>query len=80
MSATELARALWLQPGTRLHMIVRRKSTDDQLYIYEIWTATDSRTGDSSLWHGTFVRLYPDGSMVQVNRDPHGVETELQVM
>ncbi len=82
------APALWLQPGTRLHMIVRRMQkvhADGNFYecdaaSWEIWTATDSRTGDSSQWHGTFLRLHPDGSIVQVTRDPHGVETELQVM
>lgn len=77
-----VAPALWLQPGTRLHMVVRRDaepSTVDE-YLWEIWTATDSRTGDSRQWRGTFLRLHPDGSIVQVHRDPHGVETELQVM
>lgn len=69
-----VAPALWLQPGTRLHMIVRRPDCD------EIWTSTNSRTGDSKHWFGTFLRLHPDGSIVQVHRDPHGVETELQVM
>jgi hypothetical protein len=85
----DLAPALWLQPGTRLHMVVRRLNRTYALYNvdacedafdYEIWTATDSRTGDSSQWHGTFLLVRCDGVIMQMHRDPHGIETELRVM
>lgn len=80
---------LWLQPGTRLHMVVQRQDEmqsdgwgnfDGWTHFFEVWTSTDKRTGDSSTWHGTFLRLHPDGRIEQVHRDPHGVETAFDVM
>lgn len=78
-------RHLWLQPGTRLHMVVEQRSSDEfasyaGASTWEVWTSTDSRTGDSKNWHGTFLRLYPDGTIDQVTRDPHGLETSVRVM
>jgi len=50
---------IWLQPGTRLHMLVYKQG------VWQVWTATDNRSGDSSQWHGTFMELHADGKCVQ---------------
>jgi hypothetical protein len=64
---------IWLQPGTRLHMIVCREDH------YEIWTATSSRIGDSSTWTGTYIQLYNDGCMYNVTRTEAGVEDRFKI-
>jgi hypothetical protein len=53
---------IWLTLGTRAHMLVY-KSTH-----WELWTATNSRSGDSSKWLGTYMCLYPDGTCIQYIR------------
>ena len=46
---------IFVPPGTRLHMIVRR---DDH---WEVWTATDKRDNDSRNWRGTYIALHDNG-------------------
>lgn len=58
--------------GTRLHIMVHREDH------WEIWTASNTRAGDSSTWLGTFFRLYPDGTVYQVTRREEG-ESDLQI-
>jgi len=48
---------VWIQPGTRLHMLVYRPHTR----TWEVWVATDSRQGDSAKWLGTYMELHADG-------------------
>ena len=50
---------IWMQPGTRVHMLVYKHG------VWQVWTATDNRSGDSQQWHGTFMELHPDGKCVQ---------------
>lgn len=54
---------VWLQPGTRAHMLVYRPDTRS----WQLWTATNSRTGSSRNWNGTFMEMYPDGRCIQVD-------------
>jgi len=55
---------VWLQPGTRAQMLIYRTESK----TWQVWTATSSRTGDSRLWLGTYMELYPDGACMQINR------------
>lgn len=50
---------IWLQPGTRCHMLVYREG------VWQVWTATNSRQGDSDLWCGTYMELHPNGMCIQ---------------
>lgn len=50
---------IWLQPGTRAHMLVYKGDH------WQVWTATNSRSGRSEGWLGTYMKLYPDGKCVQ---------------
>lgn len=59
---TNNARNIWLQPGTRVHMVV------DRVSHWEVWTATDKRTGDSAAWLGTYFELYWTGEVIQCIR------------
>jgi hypothetical protein len=52
---------IWLQPGTRAHMLVYRPHTN----TWQVWTSTNSRSGDSDTWLGTYMELYADGSCIQ---------------
>lgn len=76
----EQQKHLWMQPGTRLHMIVHDGADNWPHSTWDIWTATDKRTGDSSTWQGTFLRLHNEGRIEQIHRDPHGVETAFDIM
>jgi hypothetical protein len=55
---------VWLQPGTRAQMLIYRTESK----TWQVWTATNSRTGDSRLWLGTYMELFPDGTCIQHNR------------
>ena len=50
---------IWLQPGTRLHMLVYKDG------IWQVWVAANNRSGDSDLWCGTFMELHPNGKCIQ---------------
>jgi hypothetical protein len=50
---------IWLQPGTRAHMLVYKSG------VWQVWTATTRRDGDSDMWLGTFMELHPNGMCVQ---------------
>ena len=64
---------IWLQPGTRLHMII------DRVSHWEVWTATNKRTGDSSTWLGTWLELYPDGACIQgIRTETYGKTMEIR--
>lgn len=52
---------VWIQLGTRLHMLVYRAKTA----TWEVWTATNSRSGDSAKWLGTYMELHADGKCEQ---------------
>lgn len=52
---------IWIQPGTRLHMLVYRPQTA----TWEVWTSTNSRQGDSAKWLGTYMELHVDGKCEQ---------------
>lgn len=65
---------VWIHPGTRLHMLVYNLDT----HVWEVWTATDSRSGDSKHWHGTYMELHSDGKCVQRNRT-ETIEQELVI-
>jgi len=52
---------VWLQPGTRAHMLVYRPDT----HSWQLWTATNTRQGDSSTWYGTYMEVYADGRCEQ---------------
>lgn len=56
------ANNIWLQPGTRAHMLVYRGDH------WEVWTATNSRSGGSAAWLGTYMKLYADGKCIQCIR------------
>lgn len=58
---------IWLQPGTRAHMLVYKQDH------WEVWVATNSRSGDSSTWLGTYMELYPNGKCIQ------SIRTEVEV-
>jgi hypothetical protein len=58
---------IWLQPGTRAHMLVYKGDH------WEVWVATNSRSGDSSTWLGTYMELYPNGKCIQ------SIRTEAEV-
>ena len=58
-SMNDNSQNIWLQPGTRLHMLVYREG------VWQVWTATNSRSGDSDLWCGTFMELHPNGKCIQ---------------
>src|SRR6187551_1383222 len=53
---------IWLQPGTRVHMLVYKQGA------WQVWTATDKRSGDSDLWCGTYMELHPNGMAIQCTR------------
>lgn len=53
---------VWIQPGTRLHMLVYKHG------VWQVWVATNDRSGDSDKWLGTFMELHPDGTCVQEYR------------
>ena len=55
---------VWLQPGTRAMMLIYRTDTR----TWQVWTATNSRNGDSRAWLGTYMELHEDGKCVQHNR------------
>jgi hypothetical protein len=61
---------IWLQPGTRAHMLVYRPLTN----TWQVWTSTNCRSGNSDSWLGTYMELYADGMCVQHYRS----ETELR--
>ena len=67
MSTRTEANNIWLQPGTRLHMLVYREG------VWQVWIATNSRSGDSDEWLGTYMDLHPNGMCVQHLRS----ETEI---
>lgn len=52
---------IWLQLGTRAHMLVYRPLTNS----WQIWTATNTRTGNSDLWLGTYMEVFPNGQCIQ---------------
>jgi len=52
---------VWLQPGTRAHMLVYRP----KLYSWQVWTATNTRSGWSDTWLGSYMELTPNGECVQ---------------
>ena len=54
---------IWMQPGTRCHMLVYKRG------VWQVWTATSSRSGDSDKWCGTYMELHPDGKCVQRTRE-----------
>jgi hypothetical protein len=54
---------IWLQPGTRLHMLVVRSDH------VEVWTATNSRIGDSANWFGSYIAVYHNGDVISVTRN-----------
>ena len=54
---------VWLQPGTRAHMLVYRPDT----HSWRVWTSTNSRQGSDRNWHGTYMEMYSDGRCVQVD-------------
>ena len=58
---------IWLQPGTRAHMLVYKETH------WEVWVATNCRSGDSSTWFGTYMELYPNGKCIQ------SIRTEVEV-
>jgi hypothetical protein len=70
----ENADRVWLHPGTRAQMLVYRTETK----TWQVWTATNSRRGDSRLWLGTYMELHADGKCVQHNRTATD-ETEIVV-
>jgi len=53
---------IWLQPGTRAHMLVYKSGK------WQLWTSTNSRQGDSDLWLGTYMELHPNGKCIQCIR------------
>lgn len=55
---------VWLQPGTRAHMVVYRPEARS----WQVWVATNSRSGDSANWLGTYLECYPDGCVIQVTK------------
>jgi len=61
---------VWLQPGTRAHMLVYRPITN----TWQLWTATNKRSGNSDTWFGTYMELYADGTCIQHYRS----ETEVR--
>jgi hypothetical protein len=52
---------IWLQPGTRAHMLVYKPETNS----WQVWTSTNTRSGDSSKWLGTYMELFSDGMCLQ---------------
>jgi len=60
---------IWVQLGTRLHMLVYNV----QHKQWEVWTSTNNRSGDSSKWLGTYLLLHADGKCEQHHRS----ETEV---
>ena len=60
---------VWLQPGTRAHMLVYRPDTRS----WQLWTATDKRSGNSDTWYGTYLEVFDDGRCIQHNRHPSDV-------
>lgn len=50
---------IWIQPGTRLHMLVYKEGK------WQIWVATNSRSGNSDTWLGSFMELHSDGRCLQ---------------
>jgi hypothetical protein len=63
---------VWLQPGTRAHMLVYRPMS----HSWQVWTATDKRSGNSDTWLGTFMEVFPTGQCTQHVR----TETEVRDM
>jgi len=53
---------IWLQPGTRVHMLVYKDGK------WQVWTSTNTRSGDSDLWCGTYMELHPNGMCIQCTR------------
>lgn len=56
--------SIWVQLGTRLHMVVYRPTR----HVWQIWTSTNRRQGDSSTWLGTYIELYRCGKATQHTR------------
>ena len=52
---------VWLQPGTRAHMLVYRPHTN----TWQVWFATNNRSNDSDTWLGTYMEVYPCGRCEQ---------------
>lgn len=46
---------------------------------YEVWTATNTRAGDSNTWHGSYIELYPNGDMIAVQRNEAGAEDRFYI-
>ena len=65
---TSMKENIWLQPGTRAHMLVYKGD------VWQVWTSTNSRTGDSDLWYGTYMELHPDGKCVQCTREQDRID------
>ena len=63
---------VWLQPGTRAHMLVYRPITRS----WQVWTATNKRSGNSDTWLGTYMEMHPTGQCTQHIR----TETEVRDM
>jgi len=63
---------IWMQLGTRCHMLVHNPQTN----VWEVWTSTNSRSGDSSKWLGTYLELHSDGRCIQHIRS----ETEVSAI
>jgi hypothetical protein len=55
---------IWLQPGTRAHMLVYQPITGS----WRVWTSTNSRSGSDREWCGTYMEMHPDGRCIQVTR------------
>lgn len=53
---------IWLQPGTRLHMVVVRSDH------VELWTSTNTRIGDSASWLGSYIAVYCNGDVISHQR------------
>lgn len=53
--------AVWIGLGTRLSMLVYKPRRN----VWQIWTATNSRMGDSDLWLGTYLEVYNCGMCTQ---------------
>jgi len=55
---------VWIQPGTRLHMLTYQPHTRS----WQVWIATNSRSGNSDQWLGTYLEVFADGRCEQQYR------------
>ena len=60
---------VWIQPGTRLHMLVYKEGK------WQVWVATNSRSGDSDNWLGTYMELSVDGTCEQHYRSETSIRS-----